>query len=102
MSEVLSPLAYQLGIGGVGGFIVGYALKKISKLIIILIGLFLIALVYLGTQGILNINYEALWNALTDFLGMAGSAFSWLIGAISLIPFAGSFLVGFLLGLKLG
>lgn len=102
MSEILSPLAYQLGIGGIGGFVVGYALKKLSKLIVIVLGLFLVALLYLGVRGIISINYDALWNALANSLGMAESAFSWIVGVISLLPFAGSFLVGFLLGLKLG
>ena len=102
MSEVISPLVFQLGVGGIGGFIVGYALKKLSKLILVLIGLFILALIYLGTQNILNINYGALWSALSSLLGSAGSAFNWLVGLISILPFAGSFVVGFLLGLKLG
>jgi uncharacterized membrane protein (Fun14 family) len=102
MSEIISPLAYQLGIGGIGGFVVGFAIKKLSKLIVILIGLFIIALLYLGTQGIIRINYESLWNALAGLLGFAGEAAGWLIGLLSLLPFLGSFLVGFLLGFKLG
>jgi uncharacterized membrane protein (Fun14 family) len=102
MSEVISPLVFQLGVGGIGGFVVGYALKKLSKLILVLIGLFILALIYLGTQGILNINYGALWDALSHLVGSAGSAFNWLVGVISLLPFAGSFVAGFLLGLKLG
>jgi uncharacterized membrane protein (Fun14 family) len=102
MSELLPSLAFQVGAGGVGGFIVGYVVKKISKLIAFVIGLFVIALIYLSTQGILNINYDALWNALSSGLGMAGSAFSWLVSIISLLPFAGSLIAGFLLGFKLG
>jgi uncharacterized membrane protein (Fun14 family) len=102
MSDLISPLAFQLGIGGVGGFIVGYALKKLSKLILIVIGLFIIALIYLSTQGVININYGGLWNALNSLLGEATSAFSWLVGVISLLPFAASFIAGFLVGLKLG
>lgn len=102
MSEILSPLGFQLGVGGIGGFIVGYAIKKISKLIIIVMGLFLIALLYLGTQSIISINYGALWKAIEGSLGLAGEAASWIIGLISILPFAGSFLVGFLLGFKLG
>jgi len=102
MSELFSPLIYQLGIGGVGGFIVGFALKKLSKLIMILVGLFIIALIYLSTQGIININYEALLRAVSNFFGLAGEAFSWLVHVLSLMPFIGSFVVGFLLGLKLG
>jgi uncharacterized membrane protein (Fun14 family) len=102
MSEVLSPIIYQLGIGGIGGFIVGYALKKISKLLLILIGIFIVALIYLGTAGIISINYEALFKAISNLLGAAGTASTWLIHAVALIPFAGSFIVGFLIGFKLG
>jgi len=102
MSEVVSPLVFQLGVGGIGGFIVGYALKKLSKLILVLIGLFVLALIYLSTQGVININYDSLWNALSGLIGLGGSVFSWLIGVISLLPFAASFVAGFLLGLKLG
>jgi uncharacterized membrane protein (Fun14 family) len=100
MSEIFPSLGYQLSIGGIGGFIVGYAAKKISKLIVIVLGLFIIVLLYLGVRGIISIN--ALWTALANSLGMAESAFSWIVGVISLLPFAGSFIVGFLLGFKLG
>lgn len=102
LSEVISPLVFQLGVGGIGGFIVGFAIKKLSKLILFLIGLFILALIYLSTQGIININYSALWDALSGLIGSAGSAFSWLVGVISLLPFAGSFIAGFLIGLKVG
>jgi uncharacterized membrane protein (Fun14 family) len=102
MSDVLSPLVYQLGVGGIGGFVVGFVFKKLSKLIIFLIGLFVIALLYLGTSGVISIDYDKLWNALSGLLGLAGQAAGWLVGLISLLPFLGSFLVGFLLGLKLG
>jgi uncharacterized membrane protein (Fun14 family) len=102
LSSIFPSLGYQFGIGAVGGFIVGYAVKKISKLIIIVIGLFLIALIYLGTSGIISINYGALWDALAGALGLAGSAFSWLVGIIALLPFAGSFIAGFLFGFKIG
>jgi uncharacterized membrane protein (Fun14 family) len=98
----LPSMGLQLGAGGIGGFIVGYAVKKISKLLAIVIGLFLIALIYLGTQNIITINYDALWKAVESSLGLAGSGLSWLVGIISLLPFAGSFIVGFLLGFKLG
>jgi uncharacterized membrane protein (Fun14 family) len=102
MSEIFPSLGYQIGIGGIGGFIVGYALKKLSKLLVIVLGLFIVALLYLGVKGIISINYDALWNALANSLGIAESAFSWIVGLISLLPFAGSFIVGFLLGFKLG
>jgi uncharacterized membrane protein (Fun14 family) len=102
MSEIITPIVYQLGLGAVGGFIVGFALKKIAKLFIVVLGIFIIALLYLGVGNIISINYGALWSTIGSWLGTAGQAASWLIGLISLIPFIGSFMVGFLLGLKLG
>ena len=102
MSAVLPSVVYQLGVGGIGGFIVGYAIKKISKLIVVLMGLFIIFLLYLGTSGIISVNYEELWNALASLLGFASQVATWLVGLISLLPFMGSFLAGFLLGFKLG
>jgi uncharacterized membrane protein (Fun14 family) len=102
MSAVLPPLVYQLGIGGVGGFIGGYAVKKISKLILVLIGLSVIFLLYLGTSGIISINYDELWNALANTLTFAGQAAGWLVGLVSVLPFMGSFVVGFMLGFKRG
>ncbi|MEM3730506.1 MAG: FUN14 domain-containing protein [Candidatus Bathyarchaeia archaeon] len=102
MSEIISPLIYQLGLGGIGGFIVGFTIKKLSKLIVMLIGIFIIILLYMGASGIISINYEKLWGSLATLLSFLGEAAVWLIGLVSLIPFFGSFFVGFLLGLKVG
>ena len=102
MSEIMTPVIYQLGLGAVGGFIVGFAIKKLAKLFIVLLGIFIIILLYLGTSGVISINYSAFWSTIASWLGGAGQAASWLIGLISLIPFIGSFIVGFLLGLKIG
>ncbi len=102
MSEIITPVVWQLGLGAIGGFIVGFALKKITKLFIVIIGLFVVALLYLSIQGVININYTALWNTIASGLGVAGSAASWVVGVISVVPFIGSFGVGFLLGFKIG
>ncbi len=82
----------------------GFTLKKLSKLILLLIGLFIVVLLYLGMKRIINvsINYDALFKAISDFLGWAGFAISWLTHVVALLPFTGSFIAGFLLGLKLG
>jgi uncharacterized membrane protein (Fun14 family) len=102
LSEIITPVVYQLGLGAIGGFVVGFALKKIAKLFIIVLGIFIIALLYLGASNIININFGALWSAVGGWLGGAGQAASWLVGLIGLLPFIGSFAVGFFLGFKLG
>lgn len=102
MSELVTPLVFQLGTGAVGGFVVGYAIKKVAKLIVVLIGVLLLAVIYLSSQGILFVNYDKLFDAVSGLLGGAGSAVGWLTPIIAHLPFAGSFLVGFFLGFKLG
>jgi uncharacterized membrane protein (Fun14 family) len=104
MSEIFPSIIFQLGVGGIGGFILGFTLKKLSKLIVLLLGFFIVVLLYLGMKGIisLSINYDALFEAISNFFHWAGSALSWLTHVVALLPFAGSFIAGFLLGLKLG
>ena len=102
MSEVIGAVVYEFGLGGVGGFVVGFALKKIAKIFLILIGVLVAVLLYLGASDIININFGALWNAVGGWLGGAGTAVSWLIGIIAILPFIGSFALGFFLGFKLG
>ena len=63
MSEIITPVVYQLGLGAVGGFVVGFALKKIAKLFIVVLGIFIVALLYLGVSNIISINFGALWSA---------------------------------------
>jgi uncharacterized membrane protein (Fun14 family) len=44
MSELITPVVWQLGLGGVGGFVPGFALKKITKVFIVIIGVFVLTL----------------------------------------------------------
>ena len=100
--SALTPLSYQLGLGGIGGFIAGYALKKLMKIVAVIIGLFILALVYLGYQGIITINYGELGNAVSGALGLSGQTAEWLVPVIAHLPFAGAFGLGFFLGFKMG
>jgi uncharacterized membrane protein (Fun14 family) len=102
MGDILPPIVYELGLGGFLGFIVGFSVKKLGKLILVLAGLFVTVLVYLGLRGVLSVNYDALFRLLSDLLGKVSGAFSWLIHTIILLPFAASFIAGFLAGFKLG
>jgi uncharacterized membrane protein (Fun14 family) len=60
MSEVFPQLGYQIGIGAVGGFIVGFLLKKVSKIVAVIAGLIIIVLIYFGASGTINMNFDAL------------------------------------------
>ncbi len=102
MSEVLAPIVYQLGVGGIGGFLVGYAIKKVAKLIVMVLGFFFFVLIYLGYVGVISVNYDKLADAVSKALPLIGGASGALTAIVSNLPFAGSFTVGFILGLKKG
>lgn len=97
MSEVLIPIAYQLGIGGIGGFFVGYIVKKIVRIAII-IGVFAFSLVYLAYANVINVNFSEL----TEIIGVTEPALGLFAPLASALPFLGSFFVGLVFGLRKG
>jgi uncharacterized membrane protein (Fun14 family) len=46
--------------GFFGGIVIGYAMKKVAKLIAIVLGMFLAGLAYLQYEGIANLNWNKL------------------------------------------
>jgi uncharacterized membrane protein (Fun14 family) len=58
--ESFAPTAATLGGGFFVGVLIGYALKKVIKLLAVIIGLFLAGLAYLQYQQIANINWNKL------------------------------------------
>ena len=98
MSEFLSPIAFQLGIGCFGGFLVGYVLKKVVKIALIL-GAFVLVIIYLAYRNVIDVNYDDLLKSIS---GYAGSAWEFLTPLLSNLPFVGSFILGLVLGLKIG
>jgi uncharacterized membrane protein (Fun14 family) len=85
-----------------GGFLVGFALKKLTKILLFILGMLVVALLYLAKDSVISINYDALWTTIANVIGVAGQALSSVFGVISVVPFVGSLGLGFLLGLKLG
>lgn len=97
--EVVSPLLTQLGLGGVGGYLTGYALKKMAKLLALFVGLVFLGLQYLAHIGIIQINYDKLVLFVEQFTGKASGLATFLF---SNLPFGVSFLAGSALGFKKG
>jgi uncharacterized membrane protein (Fun14 family) len=97
MSAIVS-----LGTLGATGFLVGYAIKKLVKLFLFLIGLFLLALVSLEYMGVIKIYYdklgEALLNALTSLEGFLPQILPVLSGLFYSISFGTGFMLGLLKG----
>jgi len=101
MSEVVVPLVYQLTIGGLGGYLLGFALKKITKFLAFLISVIILAVIYLAYSGILDINYEGFVNEVKNALAYLGEGLKALTPFISNLPLVGSFLLGLFIAWKI-
>jgi uncharacterized membrane protein (Fun14 family) len=56
----IMPFVSTIGFGGIVGFLVGFALKRIMKILAVIAGIFFAALLYLESQHIVNINWDKL------------------------------------------
>ncbi len=95
-------LASQVGIGGILGFVIGYALKKILKFLLVLVGLFSALLLYLGFEGFVTIHYDKIEEVFTAFIENYGNEYALPSFIGTNIPLAGSFALGFAMGIKKG
>jgi uncharacterized membrane protein (Fun14 family) len=109
-------LVMTLGGGFFGGILIGYALKKVIKILSIVVGLFLAGLAYLQYQQIVKINWDKLQsvsqgaisnlaNATTQISNNLGNH-DHTAAAIAMvnfgIPLTGSMATGFAVGFMKG
>ena len=99
MSQMLTPFIYQMGTGVAGGFLVGYAVKKILKILMVVFGFCFVAVSYLGFSEIINVNYDKLASAIS---GLVTQASGFLSTTIEGLPFASTFLAGLTIGIMKG
>ena len=92
----LSPLIGDLGMGGISGLCVGYAVKKAAKVVAFFAGLYLLVLQYLAQKGVVTIHYDKLMEFGASTLSKVSN-----IG-IRLAPTSVAFAGGFYLGLRVG
>ena len=101
-TSYLTPLITQLGVGGIIGLCIGYALKKVAKIVAAIIGLFTLGLIYMETQGLISVDWLGVETWGNTALGSLGQMEGTLGAVLSNLPFAGGAIVGFGLGIKMG
>ncbi|MFQ5970345.1 MAG: FUN14 domain-containing protein [Nitrososphaerales archaeon] len=99
---IAGPLASQLAIGGIIGFLIGFALKKMTKIALVLAGIFFVTLVYLEYNQFITINYEQFELAINGFLQNAGINFALPSFLATNLPLIASFGGALAFGLKKG
>ncbi|QSG09106.1 FUN14 domain-containing protein [Halapricum desulfuricans] len=99
----LDPTQLGLEIGGSGalGFLIGFAAKKIAKVIAVIIGAELVLFKFLESRGIISVR----WDKLTAGLAKAqetgtAQAQDWVTTFVSTAGVGAGFVGGFALGFK--
>jgi uncharacterized membrane protein (Fun14 family) len=109
-TENLASIASAVGGGFFGGLLIGYALKKVIKMLAIVIGLFLAGLAFMQYQQIATIHWHKVEGTVTA--AVANAATSTInensnVAALAMmsklgIPLASSMSVGFTIGFMKG
>ncbi|MFN7065588.1 MAG: FUN14 domain-containing protein [Aquificaceae bacterium] len=90
-------LLLDMGYAGFAGFVVGFAVRRVLNLFLLLLGLYLLSLMWLTSKGIIQVEWGQIF---VLFKGMFESFAAFAQCLIRKLAFAGSFAVGFAVGFK--
>jgi uncharacterized membrane protein (Fun14 family) len=76
MVENIGSIGAVVGGGFFGGLLLGYALKKVAKLIAVLVGLFLVGLAYLQYQQLASVNWYKIEDVISTIANTTTNAFN--------------------------
>jgi len=99
IADSLAPILFQLAIGGIGGFFIGYILKKIFKVALILI-VIVFSLLFLAYTNIIDVDYSGLSDLASNFVTAIDPALEMFAPLLANVPFIASLIVGFFFGLS--
>lgn len=101
MALDLPGLGMQMGGSALMGAVIGFAAKKVAKVIAILVGLELMLFKFLESRGVLSVNWDALTNASKAAANQGAQATQSLIDTfVATAGIGASFAGGFMLGFK--
>jgi uncharacterized membrane protein (Fun14 family) len=106
MELALDPqqLGMEFGGGAVIGGVIGFAAKKIAKLLAVIVGLELALFKFLESRGILSVDWNRLSAGVLDVGEAAqnGTPPSWVSSILSTLSVGAGFTGGFMLGFRKG
>lgn len=101
----LASNATPIAVGGIAGFLAGYAIKKVIKIVLVIAGLMIVAYVALGYQKYVSVDWSMIEEAGSGLISNVSStnlpgteqSISSAMAAFG-IPLVGSLAGGFILG----
>ena len=99
VSEAFAPILFQLGVGGIGGFFIGYGIRKVVKVALIL-GMAVFSLMFLAYANVIDIHFSGLVEIVSKFINAINPALGLLSPLMAHLPFVGSLIIGLIIGFK--
>lgn len=75
-TDVITSITATIGGGFAGGVLLGYALKKVVKLLAVIVGLFIAGLAYLQYHQIASFNWDKIEGTITSLTNTTANTFN--------------------------
>ncbi|PYE53537.1 FUN14 domain-containing protein [Deinococcus yavapaiensis] len=100
--DVITPLLPDLSLGGLLGFCAGFAIKKASRVLILVVGVVFVLVQILAYYGIITVHWTKVQELAEPVLRTgAEDGGAWALEVLRAnLPFGGAFVAGLLLGLR--
>ena len=97
-------LGIEFGSGAVVGGVIGFAAKKVAKLIAVIVGIEMALFKFLESRGVLTVDWEQLSAGMLKVgdAAQGGTPPSWMMSILSTLSIGAGFTGGFLVGFKKG
>jgi len=99
LNESFAPILFQLCIGGIGGFLIGYAIRRVVKVALIL-GAIVFSLIFLAYTNVINVDYGGLAEIASSLVNAVNPALNLFTPLLAHLPFIISLLIGIFLGFR--
>jgi len=99
LSESFTHILFQLCIGGIGGFLIGYAMRKVIKVALI-VGVVVFSLIFLAYTDVINVDYSGLSETASSLVNAVNPALNLLTPLFAHIPFIVNLVFGLFLGFR--
>jgi uncharacterized membrane protein (Fun14 family) len=97
LNESFSPILFQIALGGIGGFLIGYAIRRVLKVALI-IGIVIFSLIVLAYANVIDVDYSGLSESASSIVTAINPALDLLTPLFAHIPFIASLIFGLFLG----
>ena len=99
ISESFAPVLFQIVIGGIGGFLIGYVIKKVLKIALLLLAI-VFSLMFLAYTNVIDVDYDELSGMAATFVTAIDPALNFITPLLANIPFIVCLIIGFFLGIR--